>query len=107
MSLDTSSKNFDEGAAEKFAASATEDRSADNDSDDNDDSTAMEVEPKAPMFPKGIMDTIALRSFRVPLKAHYMIGMIAVYFRLSILDTSFRLHATSLLSIDSYFACLW
>jgi hypothetical protein len=40
--------------------------------------SAVDADGRRQMFPSGTMDSLTLRSSRVPLKAHYMIGMVAV-----------------------------
>eukprot|EP00038_Savillea_parva_P002226 m.111919 g.111919 ORF g.111919 m.111919 type:complete len:632 (+) comp10768_c0_seq3:44-1939(+) len=66
FSLDTAGENYDPTKGSAIASATV---------DPNEDGIVEEDEQ--PMFPSGRMDSVTLRSTRVPFKAHYAVGVIA------------------------------
>jgi hypothetical protein len=67
--LNPSSENYDVSKGQQIADSTI--------CEDNE-SGASAADTTTQMFPSGAMDSFTLRSSRVPFKAHYMVGMVAV-----------------------------
>lgn len=68
--IKTNGENYDRARGEQIAEYTIE--------RPDDDIGAAVADVTSQMFPSGTMDSFTLRSSRLPFKAHYMVGMVAV-----------------------------